>query len=236
MSEPLASLLVPGLAASARLYAEQIPELWRLGPVTIADHTRDDSIAAIARRILAEAPPRFALVGLSMGGYVSFEVLRQAPGRVAKLVLLDTSARPDVPEQTAGRREQMQLARGGRFDEIVEQLYPRLVHAARRDDQALRRLVRQMAEEVGASAFIRQQTAIIGRPDSRPGLNAIRCPTLVIVGEGDLLTPPERAAEIAAGIPGARLAEIPHCGHLSTLEQPRAVTQSLIEFLRARVQ
>src|SRR2546426_413380 len=89
---------------SARLYAEQIPALWRFGPVTVADHTRDDSMAGIARRILADAPPRFALVGLSMGGYVAFEILRQAPARVMRLALLDTSARPDTPEQSDARR------------------------------------------------------------------------------------------------------------------------------------
>src|SRR5690348_5808721 len=105
-SHSLPIVLVPGLAASPRLYAEQIPELWRLGPVTVAVHTWDDSMGAIASRILASAPARFALAGLSMGGYISFEILRQAPERVAKLVLLDTSARPDMPEQCEQRRAQ----------------------------------------------------------------------------------------------------------------------------------
>src|ERR1051326_7725906 len=91
-SESLPVVLVPGLNCSARLYAEQIPALWQFGPVTVADHRRDDSMAAIARRILADAPPRFALAGLSMGGYIAFEILRQAAARVAKLALLDTGA------------------------------------------------------------------------------------------------------------------------------------------------
>src|SRR5579863_8075734 len=107
-------VLIPGLLASPRLYAEQIPELWRLGPVTVATHTRDDSMGGIARRILANAPPQFALAGLSMGGYVCFEILRQAAERVAKLALLDTSARADTPEASAMRRTQMALATGGR--------------------------------------------------------------------------------------------------------------------------
>ncbi|HLY53085.1 MAG TPA: alpha/beta hydrolase, partial [Steroidobacteraceae bacterium] len=106
MSESLPLVMIPGLLDSARLYARQLPELWRLGPVMVADHTRDDSIAGIARRILANAPPRFALAGLSMGGYICFEILRQAPGRVAKLALLDTSARADTPEASAMRRSQ----------------------------------------------------------------------------------------------------------------------------------
>jgi pimeloyl-ACP methyl ester carboxylesterase len=231
LSDPLPIVLVPGLLATARLYAEQIPELWRFGPVTVAMHTRDDSISAIARRILSAAPPKFALAGLSMGGYIAFEVMRQAPARVARLALLDTSARPDAPEQTEQRRAQIELARRGRLAEVSEVLFPRLVHAARRDDEILRRTVRLMTEEVGPDAFVRQQTAIMGRGDSRPGLAAIRCPTLVIVGDGDQLTPPERAAEISDGIPGAQLVTVPGSGHLSTLEQPRAVTQALTTFL-----
>jgi pimeloyl-ACP methyl ester carboxylesterase len=224
-------VLVPGLLASPRLYAEQIPELWRTGPVSVAVHTRDDSMRGIARRILSAAPERFALVGLSMGGYISFEILRQAPKRVARLVLLDTSARPDLPEQSEQRRTQMDAARDGRLTEVVDTLFPRLVHARRWGDESLRRIVRLMAQEVGADGFIRQQTAIIGRPDSRPGLAAVRCPTLVVVGDGDVLTPPERAEEIASGIRGARLEPIRDCGHLSTLEQPGAVSKALVEFL-----
>lgn len=229
-SQPLPVVLIPGLLGTPRLYAEQIPELWRIGPVTVAVHTRDDSMRAIARRILATAPPKFALAGLSMGGYISFEILRQAPERVAKLALLDTNALPDSPEQGEQRRSQMEAARSGRFGEVVDMLFPRWVHARRWSDESLRRIVRAMAQEVGAEGFIRQQTAILGRPDSRPGLAAIRCPTLVIVGDGDLLTPTERAEEIANGIKGARLATIRDSGHLSSLEQPAAVSKALADF------
>jgi pimeloyl-ACP methyl ester carboxylesterase len=119
--------LVPGLLASARLYGEQLPVLWRLGSVTIADHTRDASMAAIASRILAAAPPSFALVGLSMGVYIAFEILRQAPDRVARLALLDTTARPDT---------QIALARGGRFAEVLGLLFPVLIHRNRQNDVA----------------------------------------------------------------------------------------------------
>jgi pimeloyl-ACP methyl ester carboxylesterase len=233
VSESLPTVLIPGLLGSARLYAGQIPPLWRVGPVTIADHTRDDSMSAIARRILATAPPRFALIGLSMGGYVAFEILRQAPERIARLALLDTSARADAAEQTAVRRAQMTLASQGRLTEVVEQQFPRLVHRARRSDAALREVFDLMAGEVGAAAFIRQQAAILGRSDSRPTLGSIRCPTLVLVGDGDELTPPELAAEMAAGIDGARLVSVPHSGHLSTLEQPQEVTRVLLEWLQA---
>jgi pimeloyl-ACP methyl ester carboxylesterase len=233
MREALPSVLIPGLLCTPRLYTEQMTALWAFGPVTIADHTRDNTIAEIARNLLAAAPPRFALIGLSMGGYISFEIMRQAPQRVAKLGLLDTSARPETPEQTAGRREQIALARAGRFAEVPDRQYPNLVAPDHQGDEGLRRVVRVMAEQIGPEAFERQQTAIMARPDSQPGLGAIRCPTLMLVGDQDALTPPERAREIAAGIPGARLVTVPNCGHLSTLERPDEVSRALTELLQS---
>jgi pimeloyl-ACP methyl ester carboxylesterase len=230
--QPLPILLIPGLLASARLYAAQIPELWRFGPVTVVDHTRDDSMTAIARRILVGAPPRFALAGLSMGGYIALELFRQAPARIARLALLDTTARPDTPEQSALRNEQIALAAAGRLDEVVEAQFPRLVHPDHRGDARLREILRQMAQDVGAQAFERQQKATMDRPDSRPDLESIHAPTLVLVGEGDQLTPPERATEMARAIRGARLVTVLGSGHLSTLERPHEVTQALVEWLR----
>jgi pimeloyl-ACP methyl ester carboxylesterase len=226
-------VLVPGLLCTARLYAEQMPTLARMGPVTVADHTRDDSMAAIAERILAAAPPQFALAGLSMGGYVAFEIVRRAPERVARLALLSTSARLDPPEITERRRRQIALARDGRFGAVADMQFPLLVHRSRLDDEGLQTLVRLMADETGADAFVREQTAIIGRADSRPDLAAIACPTLVVVGEGDELIAPENSVEIADGIPGARLVTIAQCGHLSTLERPEQVTAALTEWLQA---
>ena len=168
-----------------------------------------------------------------MGGYVAFEILRQAASRVAKLALLDTQARPDTPEQSERRRTQITLAEKGRFGEIVGMHYPMLVDRSRHGDVALRQIVRDMADDTGAEAFIRQQTAIMNRPDSRPDLGSIRCPTLVLVGEGDELTPPDRAAEIAQGIAGARLVTVRECGHLSTLERPEDVTRALTEWMES---
>jgi len=231
MPEPI--VLIPGLLLTARFYTEQLPALWRFGPVTIADHTRADDMATIAEQILATAPPRFALAGLSMGGYLAFEIMRQAPERVTRLALLDTSARPDMPEQSQGRRELMHLARSGRLDEVAEHLLALFVHPDRLDDEPLCATVREMVRATGAEAFVRQETAIIGRPDSRPDLAAIRCPTLVLVGDGDVLTPPDGAAEIAAGIAGARLVTVEHCGHLPPLERPEQVTEALVEWLQA---
>ena len=229
--ESLPTVLIPGLFVTARLYAEQIPALWRFGPVTVADHRRGNSMIGLAQSILDDAPPRFALVGLSMGGYIAFEMMRQAPERVAKLALLDTTARPDAPEQTAVRNQQIEAAQAGGFAETVDQLFPRLVHASRGNDEALRQQVRQMAEETGAEAFVRQQRAIMGRHDSRPDLKDIACPTLILVGEGDQITPPDRAREMANGIASAELVVVPDSGHLSTIEKPAEVTEALVRWL-----
>jgi pimeloyl-ACP methyl ester carboxylesterase len=233
MREPLPVVLVPGLNCSARLYVDQIPALWRFGPVVIADHTRDDSMAAIAARILAAAPPRFALVGLSMGGYIALTMLRAAPDRVERLALLDTSARPETPEQTERRKPQIALAESGRFAEVPPLQFPVFVHRNRQNDDALRQRVRMMAEETGAEAFLRQQRAIMTRGDARPWLKTIACPTLVLVGEGDELTPLPLSQELIAGIAGSRLVVVPDCGHLSTMERPEAVTQALVEWMPA---
>lgn len=222
--EPI--VFVPGLLCTEVLYAPQLGA-FSDHPVMIGEHRRHDSIAGIATAILEAAPQRFALVGLSMGGYIAMEIMRQAPERVSRLALLDTAATPDTPEQTERRRQLIALAEGGKFDRIVPALYPSFVHANRRDDAVLRSTVEEMAAETGPEAFIRQQTAIMNRVDSRPGLAAIGCPTLVLVGDGDTLTPPEKAAEIHSLVSGSRLEIVADCGHLSTLERPEAVTQAL---------
>jgi pimeloyl-ACP methyl ester carboxylesterase len=199
----------------------------------VADHRRDDGMDAVAARILTDAPPRFALAGLSMGGYIAFAMLRQAPERIAKLALLDTSARPDTPEQSAAREKFIAMAQAGKLPEIVDMLAPRFLHRDRHNDQTLNRIVRDMAADTGADAFVRQERAIMTRPDSRPLLASIKCPTLVLVGEGDELTPPDLAKEIAGGIAGARLTVVPNSGHLSTIEQPDAVNAALAEWLQS---
>ena len=230
-SNGLPVVLVPGLLCTARLYAEQIPALWRFGAVTVADHTRDDSMAAIARRILAAAPPHFALAGLSMGGYIAFEIVRQAPERVAKLAILDSRVGAELPAQTATRLPLIELAKTGRFAEIADRLFPVFVHRDRVGDAALKSIVRTMAEDTGPDAFLRETQAIMTRADARPGLAAIACPTLVLVGDSDQLTPPKLAEEIASGIRGARLVVVADCGHISTLERPAAVNQALVEWM-----
>ncbi len=231
MTEPL--VLVPGLSCSAALYAPQWPALAAGGrPILVADHARDETFAAIAGRLLAAAPPRFALCGLSMGGYIAFEVMRRAPERVTRLALLDTSAKPPTEETNAMREQMIALAEKGAYDNVTTLLWQRLVAPARLTDEPLRLAVRAMADEIGAAGFVRQQKAIMARPDSRPGLSAIAVPTLVLVGEEDIITPSADAREIADGIgPKAKLIVLPGCGHLSTLEEPEAVTAELLAWL-----
>jgi pimeloyl-ACP methyl ester carboxylesterase len=158
-------------------------------------------------------------------------IVRQAPERVQKLALLDTSARPETPEQTERRSPQIALAESGRFAEVPALQFPVFVHRNRQGDEALRERVRIMAEETGAQAFLRQQHALMTRADSRPSLTAIRCPTLVLVGDGDELTPPPLSQEIAAGVAGSRLVIVADCGHLSTMEQPDSVNRALVEWM-----
>lgn len=231
MNESLPVLLIPGLFASPRLYAGQIPALGQQVPVMVAGPMRETSVGGIARDILAATPPRFGLVGLSMGGYVAFEILRQAPQRVAALALLNTSARADTAEQSENRREEIALARTGRFAELPDLSFPHLVHPMHRNDERLRKTIALMAEESGPQAFIRQQIATINRPDSRPDLADIDCPTLVLSADGDAVIPNECTVEIAAAIPGARRIVVRDCGHVSAIEQPEQVTRALLKWL-----
>ena len=191
-------------------------------------------MAGIARDILAAAPARFALAGLSMGVSIALELVRQAPARVTRLALLDGRAALDDDETKANRRSYIEMARTGRFTEITrDHLLPRLIHPKRLADRALVQTILDMAEATGPEIFIRQETAILERADYRPFLPEIRCPTLVLVGADDAITPPPMAAEMAQAIAGARLEIVADCGHLSTLERPAETSALLDSWLRA---
>lgn len=232
--EMIPLVLIPGLLCTGELWAPEIAGLSDLARITVADHGVADDMAGIARAILAAAPARFALAGLSMGGAIALAIMRQAPERVLKLALLDTTAAPDSEDIRNNRRFYIDLARSGRFDEITpDHLLQRLIHPDRLADGPLIEVILRMARDTGVEAFIRQESAILHRPDGRPGLGAIRCPTLVIVGDRDVITPLERAREIAGAIPNSGLEIIAGCGHLSTLERPGAVTDCLRAWLAA---
>lgn len=232
MLRPL--LLLPGLLCDGRLWRDALPPLKGIADPRIADLARDDSVAAMASRALdlVEGEERFAVAGLSMGGYVALEVWRQARGRITHLALLDTSARPDTEEQMRRRRALMALSKSGQFKGVTPRLLPSLIHPSRLDTP-LAGEVMEMAARVGQEGFLRQQLAIMGRPDSRPDLPEIDVPTLVACGEDDVLTPPELHDEMAALIPGARLLRFEKAGHLPTMEVPDQAGTALRQWLDA---
>ncbi len=233
MAKSIPLVLIPGLLCTEALWRHQIESLSDIAEIWVPDTTRHNTIAQTAKEILAAAPAEFALAGLSMGGYISFEIIRQEPRRVSRLALLDTNARADLPEQARTRRIGMQQVEQGEFRGVTDQLIPNLIHPARLEDKELVDTVKGMARGVGKEAYLRQQTAIISRPDNRPLLPTITCPTLVVVGREDALTPPKVAKEIADGVSGSELIVIETCGHLSTLEKPEEVSGHMRRWLTA---
>lgn len=225
-------LLLPGLLCDARLWRDQVAGLADIAEIAVPDLTRDDSVGALAARVLADAPERFALGALSMGGYVAFEILRQAPQRVTRLALLATSARADPPKRAAVRRASLAMAERGRFAGVTRKLLPQLVHASQ-VDTPVGEEVMAMAERVGRDAFLRQQRAILERPDSLPLLPALAMPTVIGVGDDDRMTAPEESRILRDGIAGARLHVFTGCGHLPPMEKPQETTELLRAWLTA---
>lgn len=224
-------VFVPGLLCNGALWAHQIVYLKDIADIVVADTLHDDSVDVMAERLLDAVEGSFSLAGLSMGGYVAQAVMRLAPDRVDRLALLDTSARADSQEQHRRRRGLIQLAKMGKFKGVTPRLLPMLIHPDRMKDDDLTGAVMEMASEVGQEAFVRQQTAIIDRPDNVAALSRITVPSMVICGRQDEITPLHLSEELAGGIPGARLCIIEECGHLSSMERPHAVTALLRDWL-----
>lgn len=234
MSERVPLALCPGLLLDERMWQHAIPALSDLADCRVADFTTQDSGREMAESVLAMMPPgRFALCGLSMGGYVALEMMRLAPERVERLALLDTRARLDSPEESARRRGLIELARKGRFKGVTPKLLPLLLHPKNLADERLTALVMAMAERIGRDGFLRQQKAIMTRSDFLPLLPSIAVPTLVLCGRQDSLTPLAFHEEMAAAIPGARLVVVEESGHLPPLERPAATHGALREWLLA---
>jgi pimeloyl-ACP methyl ester carboxylesterase len=205
--------------------------LWRhlsLDALTLFDA---DTVAGLARSVLARTPQRFALVAHGMAGFVAFEILRQQPQRIEKLVLMSTLAPADTPAQTVRREGYLRLVEEGRFDQVIEERIPMLVHPDRRDDAALVDGLRRMARDTGPEAFLNQQRVIMSRPDSRPGLSAIKCPVLLVYGRADAISTLAHQEEMLAAIPDARLAIVEDSGHMLPLEAPEQVKKLLDGFL-----
>lgn len=227
-------VLLPGLLCDRALWQAQIKALEDIADIQVADLTQADTFEGMAENVLARAPARFALAGLSMGGYLTFEILRRARSRVMRVALLDTSARADTPEQKRRRSMFVAHAKRGKFKGVTPQLIQNWVSpkSIARDPKIVD-AVQDMTLRVGADAFCRQQNAIMGRPDSRAELNLIQCPALVLCGSEDQATPLELSREMAADIPSAQLVVFEECGHLATMEKPAETSAAMRRWLLA---
>jgi pimeloyl-ACP methyl ester carboxylesterase len=226
-------VLLPGLLNTKRLWQHQIADLADVAEVMVVELFEHDSLGSMADAVLAAAPPSFCLAGFSMGGYVCFEILRRAAQRVERLALIDTQATPDTPEVTARRRGFLEQTRIGKFHGVQPAMLPLIVHRSRLADPEVVQPILDMARDVGPEGFVREQAAIMSRPDSRRLLVDIDVPTVVIVGRQDQTTPLPRAQEMAADIANARLVVIEECGHMSPLEKPAEVSAALRRWLSA---
>lgn len=225
-------ILVPGLLCDDALWRHQVEGLVDIADMSVSrKHTRYNAIGEIADAILADAPPRVALAGLSMGGYIAMELIHRAPERVERLALLDTRARGDQPEQKSHRKELIKLVETGRFEEVIDRLLSLYVHPERLSDEPLVSEIKAMARHVGPDSFLRQQQALLSRRDHSGNLQNISCKTSVICGRQDQLTPLDCSIEMADSIPGSELVVIENCGHLTTMERPEEVNAALRKWL-----
>jgi pimeloyl-ACP methyl ester carboxylesterase len=224
-------ILLPGQLCDDALWSAQVRALADIAAIRVADLTVDDTVEAMAGRILADAPARFAVCGLSLGGYVAFELVRRAPERVTHLALMNTSARPDTEERSGQRERSVRAARIGTFKGVTPRFLPTILHPDHAADPAMAEIVLEMTERVGRVAFERQQNAAILRPDCRPLLPGIACPTLVVGGHDDRVAPPELQLEIAVGIANAQLEILKVCGHLAPIEQAETVNRLMRAWL-----
>lgn len=226
-------ILIPGLAGDAVMWQAQmaaLPAGWR---AVVSDvHTHNDSIAAMAAALLAEHEGELVLCGTSMGGIIAMEAVRQAPQRIKGLALLGTNARPETDEMRDLRESAIELFDAGRAAEVIEPNVALAFHPRQAADPALAQAYLGFVLKAGARQLARQNRAIISRPDARSHLQQVRCPTLVMCGEDDQLTPPECSREIASLIAGARLVMVPQCGHMLTMEQPAIVNAALLAWLQ----
>lgn len=225
-------VLLPGLAADAAMWRAQLAVLpAALRPVVTDVHARHDSLQAMASALLEEQAGDLILCGASMGGMLAMETARQAPHRVKGLALLGTTARPESPQMRALREDAIALFAQGRIEEVIRPNVAMAFHPAQAANAALVQAYLDFVLRAGAQALIRQNRAVMARPDARAHLGRVRCPTLVLCGDSDQLAPPECSREIAALIPGAALVMVPQCGHMLTMERPDEVNARLLDWL-----
>ena len=225
-------ILLPGLAADETMWQAQLAALARWEPVVAHVHAEPlDTIEAMAASLLARHEGPLVLCGASMGGMIAMEAVRQAPGRISGLALLGTSARPETPDMQKLREAAIDLFAQGRVAEVIEPNVAFAFHPDQARDAALVRSYVDFVLRAGADQLIRQNRAVIVRPDARTHLGDVRCPTLVMCGDSDQLAPPECSREIAALVPGAQLEWVARCGHMLTMEKPALVNAALARWL-----
>jgi len=226
-------ILIPGMLCDERLWAFQVNGVAGLAEAIVWMPVGAETIPELAKRLLAEAPERFALAGLSMGGYLALEIARVAPERLTRVALIDTTPLPDSSERTAMRQKTIERAERGEFEAFYgEMLLPRLIHTDRLTDAALVATVRGMAMSLGPKVFVQQTRAVMGRQNYVPVLPGISCPTVVVCGKQDVICPVDDHRLMADTIPGAKFVVIDECGHLASIERPHAVTSVLQYWLQ----
>ncbi|MGM0852628.1 MAG: alpha/beta fold hydrolase [Bacillota bacterium] len=227
-----ALVLLPGTLCDERLWEHQLEHLTDVSEPFVSMLTEADTIEGMAESVLKHAPERFALAGLSLGGIVAMEVIRQAPERVTRLGLLDSNPHGPKPEQLESWKALISKVESGQFQSIVEEnLLQNLIHPSRQEDSGLVSTIKNMAEEIGPEVYVQQLKAVSTRSDRRGGLKDINVPTILLVGRDDKVCPPTLHEEMHSNILQSRLIVIDHCGHLSSLERPEEVTAALHNWL-----
>ena len=225
-------VLIPGYLLDQRLWTSVMHRIEPRATLSVPDLTGFDCVDAMAEHVLQQAPPRFVLIGLSMGGYVSLSMMRKAPQRIQALALLNTQAGVDQPATLARREKLRDLVAGGGLAQAKESLKPLMLHPDRlAPGQAARTLLDAMHAGCDEGVFLRQQKALNRRRDNHDLLRTIQCPTLVLGARQDVLTPPAIQQAMAEAIPNARLVILENAGHLSPIEKPEAVAATLEAWL-----
>jgi pimeloyl-ACP methyl ester carboxylesterase len=224
-------VLIPGMMCDGRLFNPQSAALSGERAIQLAPISAHDNVAALAQDILDNAPPTFAVAGLSMGGIVAMEMMRRSPERIERLALLDTNPLAETDLVRAGRLPQMEKVRNGRLENVMrEEMKPNYLSDGPHKSAVLD-LCMSMAKSLGPDVFLRQSTALANRPDQTDALRSATVPTLVLCGEDDILCPLARHQLMHQLVPHSTLEVISNAGHLPTLEQPEQTTAALIRWL-----
>jgi pimeloyl-ACP methyl ester carboxylesterase len=226
-------ILLPGLASDATMWRAQVEALAAHRPIVTDVHMHNDSIPAMATALLQQHPGPLVLCGASMGGMVAMEAARQAPERIAGLALLGTHAGPESSEMRALREAAILLFAQGRVREVIEPNIALAFHPSNAQDRELADTYLGFVLRAGADQLIRQNRAVIARPDAREHLPGLKCPVLVMCGEADQLTPPAVSEEIVRLVPHARYEMVPRSGHMLTMERPDVVNAVLLAWLES---